>query len=397
VCYHAVRRVAILGITAMIIVTVTISLDNCVRAVTVPIQHIDNIYGFLSSTQLVGTFYYGWYTGQDQGYQGWDQDNHNPPFTWASNYLPNVGHTPNTFDPTHNLYESDDQYILLKQLGWMKEAGIQFGISDWWGIGSTTDRTFSYIINKIMPSTINPYPSFKWAIVYDLERSEPPVEKVVSDLLYIKENYASSPYYLKIDGRPVMFVYNTVGPGANALNDLERWSNVRKSTGFYTVMKVDPLNMGANPNSMDGWYDYNPTMRYSQLDGYYAFVSPGFWKYQQLVPVNSVFGYYFGSTKSTTNTTFQYSSNIPILPRNVTDFEIAVQKLASANVHFKLVETWNEYFEGTQVEPAMQITPDYVHGFRPQSASYGNIYISILGKYLSKHTSSQSTPWRSTK
>ncbi len=399
--YHAGRKVVILGITAVIIVSVTISLDNCVRAVTVPIKTINNKYGFSSSTQLVGTFYYGWYTGQDQGYRSWDNGNHNPPFTWASNYLPDMGHRPNTFDPTHNLYESNDQYILLKQLGWMKEAGIQFGISDWWGIGSTTDRTFSYIMNKIMPSTTNSYPSFKWAIVYDLERSDPPVKKLVSDLSYIKENYASSPYYLKIDGKPVMFVYNTVGPGSNALNDLERWSIARQSTGFYTVMKVDPLNMGANPNSMDGWYDYNPSMRYGQLDRYYAYVSPGFWnRTDNAPPDNSVFGYYFGSPtknttstagKSTTNTTS--ASGIPLLARNVTDFEIAVQKLASANVHFKLVETWNEYLEGTQIEPAMQITPDYVHGFRPQSASYGNIYISILGKYLSEHTTPHTTPW----
>jgi hypothetical protein len=46
------------------------------------------------------------------------------------------------------------------------------------------------------------------------------------------------------------------------------------------------------------------------------------------------------------------------------------------------VETWNEWFEGTQVEPGMDIIRDDTHGFRPKSIPYGNIYISILGKYF---------------
>src|SRR5215472_267026 len=128
----------------------------------------------------------------------------------------------------------------------MKQAGIQFGISSWWGKGSDTDETFSYILNNIMPNKINPYPSFKWAILYELEGySDPPVEELVNDLSYIKEKYASSPYYLKIDGKPVIFVYNSVESGSTALNDLARWSIARQSTGFYTVMKVDPLYAGA--------------------------------------------------------------------------------------------------------------------------------------------------------
>jgi hypothetical protein len=108
-------------------------------AITVPIRNTSSKYEFSSSTQSVGTFYYGWYKGQHHEYRTWDQGNHNPPYTWAANYLPDLADKPNTFDPTHNSYESDDPKILTKQLGWMKQAGIQFGISDWAGTGSTTD------------------------------------------------------------------------------------------------------------------------------------------------------------------------------------------------------------------------------------------------------------------
>ncbi len=359
--YKLVKRLVRLSITSILIIFLTMSLDKCVTAISLPIEPSSSSskYGFSSSTQLIGTFYYGWYKGQHHRYQGWDQGNHNPPYTWASNYLPDVADRPNTLNPIHNLYESDDQYILTKQLGWMKQAGIQFGISSWYGIGSTTDKAFSYIINNIMPSTTNPYPSFKWAILYEWEGYlDPPMEDLMNDLNYIKQKYTSSPYYLKIDGKPVIFVYNFVESGSTALDDLARWSIARQSTGFYTVMKVDPLYSGADPNSMDGWYQFNPThtIRFEQDQNFSAFVSPGYWLFHKT----------------------------PTLARNITDFEIAVKKLASANVHFKLIETWNDWFEGSQVEPGIQIIHDDIHGFRPQSASYGNIYLNILGKYFTR-------------
>jgi hypothetical protein len=150
--YQLAKRSIRLSITAALIAFLITSLGTCAKAITVPVQPASsNKYGFSSSTELVGTFYYGWYKGQDHLYEGWDTDNHKPPNTWASNYLPDIGPRPNAFDPTHDLYESQDRYILTKQLGWMKQAGIQFGISIWEGVGSTSDKTFSYIINNIIP------------------------------------------------------------------------------------------------------------------------------------------------------------------------------------------------------------------------------------------------------
>src|SRR5207249_9396533 len=144
-------------------------------------------------------------------------------------------------------------------------------------------------------------------------------------LNYIKSKYASSSNYLTINGKPVIFVYNAADnqPGY-PLNDLTRWQQVRDQTGFYVVMKVDPLSAGGSASSMDGWYQYSPTSTYDQQQTYSASASPGFWK---------------------------YTESSPRLGRDVTQFESSVQKLASANVHFKLIETFNEWGEGTGVEP----------------------------------------------
>jgi hypothetical protein len=316
---------------------------------------INNASGDLSSKPLVGTFYYPWYGGKDEGYEMWKRYGHNPPRTWDSNYLPSIQSA--KFDPINGLYDSNNASIVKKQLGWMKHAGIQFAISSWWGQRSYTDQAFSNLIKNVMPSVDNPYPSLKWTLLYEQEGyNDTTISHIVNDLNYIKIKYAPSQYYLKINGKPAIFVYNAAHNNYDQLKGLTKWKNAKDQTGFYIVMKVDSLQKGADPNSIDGWYQYDPSKRYDQEQGYSASVSPGFWKFHES----------------------------PLMTRNVTDFEKAVQKLAAESVHFKLIETWNEWLEGTGVEPAQEIIHDDTHGFRPASVSYENTYLDILGKYLSR-------------
>ncbi|MDQ3970395.1 MAG: PKD domain-containing protein, partial [Thermoproteota archaeon] len=94
----------------------------------------------------VGTFYYPWY-GK---YKHWTEAGHNPPTTWAANFLPDI--EPSRFNPAVELYDSNNATVIKQQLGWMKQAGIQFAISSWWGQNSYEDIAFDSILNNIMPS-----------------------------------------------------------------------------------------------------------------------------------------------------------------------------------------------------------------------------------------------------
>ena len=55
---------------------------------------------------------------------------------------------------------------------------------------------------------------FKWAIYHELEGyGDPTVEEIRADLEYIRDRYAASPGYLKLGGRPVVFVYGDADDG----------------------------------------------------------------------------------------------------------------------------------------------------------------------------------------
>src|SRR5438128_11702835 len=118
----------------------------------------------------------------------------------------------------------------------MFEARLEVAISAWWGRDHKTDRTFRHILNDVMNRSDNPYPNLRWALYYEKESlGDPTVAEVVDDLNYVKLNYASQPGYLKIDGKPVIFVYAGGNDGAGMA---ARWSAAREQTGFYVVLKV---------------------------------------------------------------------------------------------------------------------------------------------------------------
>ncbi len=184
----------------------------------------ENITASLSvDSTLLGTFYYPWYGH----YSHWSDRDHNPPQTWASNFLPDI--VKGEFKPKDELYDSTNITIIKKHLELMSSAGIDFGIISWWGKGHYTDNA----TNKIFSSDITrlTYPGFKWTLLYEDEGfGDPSLDQIISDLDYIKTNYVSHPEYLRIDGKPVIFVYNAGNKGSDTIGDYERWKLAKVKT-----------------------------------------------------------------------------------------------------------------------------------------------------------------------
>jgi glycoprotein endo-alpha-1,2-mannosidase len=79
----------------------------------------------------VVAFYYPWYgtTALDGSYQHWSQNGHTPPFDIASSYYPARG-----------LYSSSDKQVLAAQMDDIRSAGIDEIAVSWWGKGSAEDQ-----------------------------------------------------------------------------------------------------------------------------------------------------------------------------------------------------------------------------------------------------------------
>ena len=98
----------------------------------------------------------------------------------------------------------------------MRYAGMEAGIASWWGQGSATDSRVPLLLQGASGTP------FRWSLYYEREGSaDPTVAQLSSDLGYIAANYGADPSYLRVDGKPVIFVY---ADGADACGMADRWT-----------------------------------------------------------------------------------------------------------------------------------------------------------------------------
>jgi len=317
-------------------------------------QTADN---FQPSAPYYATFYYMWYKNPstDGGYSYWSDHGNNPPNSWFSHYLPDV--VPGSFDPSRELYSTNDYETFKWQAGELRKAKQEVAIASWWGQGTKEDAALGRILNDFMARADNPYPRLRWAIYYEDEGFEnPDLGKLVSDLGHIKSAFTNSPYYLRVDGKPVIFVYAGADDEPGSMT--QRWyeANAQMNGEFYVVLKVFPgyTNDTYQP---DSWHQYAPAARAGRHGPYSSYVSPGFWL---------------------------DDGSVPRLARDLNSFDAAVAKMVADNVTWKLVETWNEWGEGTSVEPGHQVRTNSqgAEEIDPNGVPFGELYVNVLNKYL---------------
>jgi len=317
--------------------------------------------------QYWGTFYYPWYGASP--WRHWNDMGHTPPATWASNYLPDDGS--GVYNPSAELYGSTSTITMNRHLNWMNGAGFNFALVSWWGQGGYEDLALSSMLNQVSRnSSLN----VKLAAYYEAEgTSDPTVSQIVSDLTYIHDNRANSTGYFTVSNGtrtfPVVFVY--AGP-TDAATYVSRWSQARSQMyalgkPMYIVLKVY-TGFATSAAMVDNWYQYSPSTRYEVQTGYSAFASPGYWEYPELA---------ISRGHCTSPCTGGYVG----LPRNATAFAqsvVTMNNLNLAQAQFLLVETFNEFHEGSQIEPAFQIS-HIETGFTQASPSFSLTYLNIVG------------------
>jgi Glycosyl hydrolase family 99 len=312
---------------------------------------------FQPSAPYYATFFYPWYRNiaSDGAYSYWQDQGNTPPTTWFGHYLPDID--PSRFDPASELYSSQDYDTFRWQVGKMAEARQEVAITSWFGQGTKQDVSVSTYLNDFMKRPDNPYPNLRFCLYYEQEGfGDPAVSRLVNDLAYIKDRYAASPFFLRVGGKPVIFVYGDATDGAATS---KRWKDANAQVGkaFYYVLKVYP-GYASDPNQPSSWHQYGPSSRFGSHGRYSTYVSPGFWK--------------------------DAAGETARLGRDLSAFSSAVTAMVTADTTWKLVETWNEWGEGSSVEPGRQtlIDPTGREALDPHGTPFGNSYVDVLAARL---------------
>jgi len=157
-------------------------------------DELTNIRSTDSNKPAVGVYYYPWYRGPDQGNQ------------WTKVMRQ---HLKVAQRPAVGLYRSDDPQVIGAHIAQSLRGGIGFWAVSWWGPNQICDQN--------LRQAILPHPDahkLKYAILYEATGrlgsfARPHYRHWLSDLAYLEKTYFGRQEYLRIKGRPVLFVYLT--------------------------------------------------------------------------------------------------------------------------------------------------------------------------------------------
>jgi len=145
---------------------------------------------------VVGAYYYPWFRQPSPGELG----------QWKRVMRLRLK-TPQ--EPAVGLYDSRSPKVIGEHIAQSLRGGISFWAVSWWGQGHHTD--------KALLEAILPHPDagkLKYAILYEStgrlgSLKAPEYSRWIDDLAYLEKTYFDRPNYLRINGKPVVFVYLT--------------------------------------------------------------------------------------------------------------------------------------------------------------------------------------------
>lgn len=292
--------------------------------------------------KLVLAFYHNWY-GSRYGPAGywfhWNHTGHNPDNIRNGRRDIASPHYP-VIPPEE--YDSMDPDVLYTHVKQAISAGIDGFVVDWWGKNHFEDVSFRLLLKVVEKS----FPNFKLAILYDGHYGAEYKNgaKMGAEFNYIIKSYADSPNYLKFDGRPVIMIWNAKSHKSYDWID-----------AYYSVADREDVAF------LTDWWSYT-----SFSDGYTTYTNDSSGYMLNIDPTKIVSETVMPGWDNT-----KVVKNGVVIPRGSGGFYTQWwNKVYKNNPDFVMICSWNEWHEGSEIEPSLE---------------YGDTYLNLTRDYASRY------------
>ncbi|HET6430445.1 MAG TPA: hypothetical protein VFJ30_18670 [Phycisphaerae bacterium] len=140
-------------------------------------------------------FYYPWY-GLADGASGTGKV-----FHWGEIDAARKDISQSRHYPLNGAYDSHDPRLINRHCGWAKQAGIDAWIVSWWGHGTFCDKAMPKVLDGCARNGMTA------CIYYETVPGPQTPASAARDVVRVLERYGGHKAYLKVDGKPVVFVY----------------------------------------------------------------------------------------------------------------------------------------------------------------------------------------------
>ena len=259
--------------------------------------------------------------------------------------------------PMAGSYDPGDDKTIDYQLSLAKDTGLDGFIYSWSG-NKNDDATLLKMLTKA--ETSEEYSNFKIAVLYENVnyKANQPTATIISELSQLVNLGKNHPAFLKLNGLPVIFVYNPQGIPVKRWQEI--WNGVRTAEGeSYLVAMPD------NWDVADDYFEYFHTIttyadKYislKEISAHYADL-----KKQDRPLIATLIG---GTSRIQKDGYDIDRSNGQYLEAR---YEIAKKN----NADWLYITSWNEWYEYAQVEPSVESKFETVKYLREIIATYKN-------------------------
>jgi glycoprotein endo-alpha-1,2-mannosidase len=287
-------------------------------------------------------FYYGWY-GNPKVSKRWVH------WTNVDMAAKRIGQS--THYPALGPYDSHDPAVVETHCRQAKESGLTGFIVSWWAKGDFHDEGMPLMLERANKHGI------KATVYYEtVPEGSHRVKRAIDDLTYIIDQYGHHPAWLKVGNHPVIFVYKRTLRHLK-LDGWEKVMNVvRAKSPDGAVFIGDRISLEA-ACIFDGIHTYNPT-RLTKGKSRGELRDWAKRKFLKLVQTA-------GPERIACITIIPGYDDLVLATRNpprpTTDrhdgdtYRILWEEAIAANPDWVLVTSWNEWHEGSEIEPSAEL------------------------------------------
>jgi hypothetical protein len=291
-------------------------------------------------------------------------------------------------------YTSDDPGQVHRQVEDMISRGVQGAIADWFGTAKTRTDHATMLLREEAEAHVG---QFEFAIMEDVGALNSAAasngcevtDQVIADLTYIATQYESSPAYMRLNGRPVIFFF---GVDAYYID----WDRVRSLAPGNPLLIFQGTN-GFSREISDGGFSWVNINSSNPFDPNLV-SQDSFYQDAQQTPVRLAVGTAY---KGFNDTQAAWGTNRLI---NQQCGQAWQQTFSEAGKFYSdgnqlpaiQIATWNDYEEGTAIEPGIDnciyLTPSQsgttinwtIQGGDENTIDHYTVFISTDGTNLSK-------------
>lgn len=273
----------------------------------------------------VFAFYYAWFDEQ----------------TWTPDRVP---------DMPAETYVSRDPSVISRQIDQAQGAGIDSFVVSWLGPGNPTDERFKMMLD------IAGGKGFSATIDFEANRYGSR-DALVSALSYVRDQLMPHGAFARVNGKPVLFFWR------QQVRSVDEWAAIRAQVdpNHDQIWIAEGVNI-AYQAVFDGHHLYSiawsPDVNYTLNDWARRVRRAGA---DKLWVATVMPGY----DDTRTSRTDKYARN----RQDGNFYRSAWNAALSTNPDLLIINSWNEWVEGSMIEP---------------SVSYGNLYLDITREYASQ-------------